>query len=210
VSGRYEGPPGSGGPVDDARWHEPPHPAFRPVRAAFVLVVVIVIGILLLPSATRSPKTPAATTGAPHSTTTLPSSTTTTTVPPTTTTVPAVAYSSIKVLVANGTNSAHGASTVRAWLGTKGFDVTPFPAYDTTVPESVDAIYVVNGGTTAMATEVAEALALTGSVVHAAGQTPPVSTTTGADVIVVLGTDLSNRANSNTLGVAPSSTTTTS
>jgi hypothetical protein len=98
---------------------------------------------------------------------------------------------------------------VRAWLGTKGFDVTPFPAYDTTTPESLDAIYVVNGGTTAMATEVAAALALGSSVIHPAGQTPPVSTTTGADVIVVLGNDLSGRANNNTLGGAASPTTTT-
>jgi hypothetical protein len=175
------------------------------VRAAFVLVIVIVLGIVLLPSATRGPRSVAT---APVSHHTTPPPTTTTTVPPTTTTLPVVPHQSIKVLVANGTNTAHGASQVRTWLGDHDFDASPFPPYDTTTPQTQDAIYYVNSGTAPMADEVAAALSLGASVVRPAGSTPPVSTTTGADVVVVLGNDLAGRAGAGTLGTPPAGSTT--
>ena len=158
------------------------------VRAAFVLIVVIVLGIFLLPSATRAPRpVSTATTSSHHQT---PPPTTTTTHPTTTTTLPEVAHQSIKVLVANGTTTAHGASEVRVWLGNHQFDSSAFPPYNTTTPQTSDAVYFVNSGTKTMADEVAASLALGPSVVQPAGSKPPVSTTTGADVVVVLGTDL--------------------
>lgn len=205
MTGRYEGPSGH----DDADVGAPVHPpsGTRVVRAAFVLAVVIVLGILLLPSATRGPRavsTPA-TTG--HHAITPP--TTTTTSPVTTTTLPVVPHQSIKVLVANGTSTAHGASEVRTWLGNHDFDTSPFPPYNTTTPETADAIYVVNGGTTPMAIEVADALTLGASVVQSAGSKPPVQTTAGADIVVVLGTDLATRADAGTLGKPPAASTTT-
>jgi hypothetical protein len=179
----------------------------RVVRAAFVLVVVIVLGIVLLPSATRGPRavTTASTT---HHTTGTTSPTTSTTHPTTTTTLPVVPHQSIKVLVANGTSTAHGASEVRVWLGNLKFDTSPFPPYDTTTPATQDAIYVVNSGTVPMADEVAAALTLGASVVQSAGAKPPVSTTAGADVVVVLGTDLATRADAGTLGKPPAASST--
>src|ERR1700722_562219 len=216
MAGRDEGPPGHVGPDSseagqretgdrDARASQPP--GTRVVRAAFVLIVVIVLGILLLPSATRAPRfiTTATTTGH-HQT---PPPTTSTTHPTTTTTLPAVAHPSIKVLVANGTTTAHGASEVRVWLGDHHFDTAAFPPYNTTTAQTSDAVYFVNSGSKTMADEVAAALSLGASVVQPAGSKPPVSTTTGADVVVVLGTDLATRADAGTLGQPPGAPTTT-
>jgi hypothetical protein len=184
-----------------------PAPGIRIFRAGFVLVVMVVIGILIIPSVTRVPKVPTTAATASRHSTAPPPTTSTTQKPVPTTTVPAIAHSSIAVLVANGTNTSDGAGEVRSWLGQKGFDVSAFPAYDTTTPETADAIYVVGNGTPAMAEEVAAALALGSSVVIPAGETPPVVTTTGADVVVVLGTDLASRASAGTLGKAPTSGT---
>ena len=207
MTGRYEGPPGGEDDVAvSARWHDGPPSGIRVFRAFLVIAVVVVLGVLLLPSAARAPKTSTAT---PVTRATSHRHSTTTTLPPTTTTTQAsVPASSIAVLVANGTDTAHGAGEVRTYLGGKGFKVSGFPAYDTTTPESADAVYAVGNGTAEMATEVARALALGTSVVRV-GAHPPVQTTTGADVVVVLGTDLATRADAGTLDKPPSSSTTT-
>ncbi len=205
MAGRYEGPPGH----DDVELGAPvgPPPGTRVVRAAFVLVVVIVLGIVLLDAATRGPR--AVSTSATTGHQVIPSPTTTTTHPATTTTLPVVPHQSIKVLVANGTSTAHGASEVRVWLGNHDFDTSAFPPYNTTTPETADAVYVVNGGTIPMANVVAAALTLGTSVIQPAGSKPPVPTTTGADIVVVLGTDLATRADAGTLGRPPAASTTT-
>jgi hypothetical protein len=64
-------------------------------------------------------------------------------------------------------------------------------------------VYVVGNGTRAMALEVAAALTLGPSVIVSTTATPPVSTSTGADVVVVLGNDLASRADAGTLGHPP-------
>ena len=208
MTGRYDAPTGPDGGTAN------PHgqtgaPGIRIVRAAFVLAVVIVLGIVLLPSATRGPRLP---TASPATHRSRPATTTTTTQPTTTTTLPSVPHSAIKVLVANGTTTPSGAKDVRAWLQNHGFDVAPFPPYDTTTLQSSDAVYVVGKGTRTMAVEVAAAVALGPSVIAGTGVSPPVPTSAGADVVVVLGADLASRANAGTLGEPPepSSTTTTS
>jgi hypothetical protein len=217
MAGRGEGPPGSLGPDTpdtpdtadtaerDGRIVQPS--GMRVVRAAFVLVVVIVIGIVLLPSATRSPRAVSTVTTSRHTQTSPP--TTTTTHPVIPTTLPAVAHQNIKVLVANGTTTANSAGEARVWLGNHKFDTSAFAAYNTTTPKTADAVYFVNSGTKTMADEVAAALTLGTSVVQPAGSTPPVATTTGADVVVVLGTDLATRADAGTLGQPPAASTTT-
>ncbi len=202
MTGRYEPPTGHDDePGATAHGQSGAPPGIRIVRAAFVLALVIVLGIVLLPSATRGPRVSAAPPAKKHISSPVP--TTSTTRPATTTTLPAVARSAIKVLVANGTTTAHGASEVRKWLGNLGFDSSAFPPYDTTVPQSDDAVYFVGKGTRTMALEVAEALTLGSSVIVAPGATPPVATTTGADVVVVLGNDLASRADAGTLGQPP-------
>jgi Ni,Fe-hydrogenase III small subunit len=208
MTGPTDRPPGHDDETPVAEPAQPGQPGMRVVRAAFVLVVMVVIGILVIPSATRGPKLPTTSTTASHHST-PPPPTTSTTRPTTTTTVPTVAHSSIVVLVANGTNTANGAGTVRSWLGARGFNITRFPAYDTTTPESADAVYVVGNGTPTMADEVAAALSLGPAVVVPVGETPPVPTTTGADIVVVLGTDLATRAGNGTLGKPPASNSTT-
>jgi len=208
MTGRYEGPPGhdEASPATED-FHDGPPAGTRYVRAAFVLALVIVLGILLLPSATRGPRLPTAAPAPSHHVTTT--TTTPTTQPSTTTTVPAVARSAISVLIANGTSTLHGASEVKTFLAGLGFATSAFPPYNTTTPQTSDAIYVVGKGTPEMADQVATALSLGSSVVQATGATPPVQTTTGADVVVVLGSDLATRADAGTLGTAPSATTTT-
>jgi hypothetical protein len=209
VTGPSDRPPGHD---DDTSVGEHAQPGqtqgTRVVRAAFVLVVMVVIGILVIPSATRAPKSPTSATAASHHST-PPPPTTSTTRPKTTPTVPTVPRAAIIVLVANGTNTADGAGTVRSWLGSHGFNISKFPAYDTTKPQSADAVYVVGNGTPTMADEVAAALALGAGVVAPVGQTPPVPTSTGADIVVVLGTDLATRAGNGTLGKPPTSGSTT-
>jgi LytR cell envelope-related transcriptional attenuator len=209
VTGPYDKTPGHDEVTVPVAQLDPEQlPGVRVVRAVFVLAVMIVLGVLILPAATRAPRLPVeAQTSPRHSS--VPPPTTSTTRPPTTTTVPAVAHSAIAVLVANGTDTAHGASEVRSWLGSHGFNVSAFPAYDTTQPQSSDAVYVVGNGTPTMADEVAAGLALGPSVVVPVGENPPVATTTGADVVVVLGTDLATRADAGTLGHAPSSSSST-
>ncbi|MFZ0664566.1 MAG: LytR C-terminal domain-containing protein [Acidimicrobiales bacterium] len=208
MTGGYEPPPAPdeeqpAGP----EWHDGPVSGTRIIRAIFVLAVLIVVGVLVLPSATRAPRLISSVPPTTHNTT-VPPPTTSTTKPVTTTTLPTILPKDIAVLVANGTGTAHGASDVRTYLGQKGFNIAAL-AYDTTTPETADAIYYVNSGTAAMADEVAQALSLTTSVVESSGSTPPVQTTTGADVIVVLGNDLATRANNGTLGSPPSTASTT-
>ncbi len=202
MTGRYEPPTGHDETSVTAHGQPGGPPGIRIFRAGLVLALMIVIGIILLPSATRGPRLPSPSAAAAHHSVSVP--TTSTTRPPTTTTtLPAVAYSSIKVLVANGTTTSHGASEVRTWLKDHGFDTSPFPAYDTTVPQTDDSIFIVGSGTRTMALEVARALTLGASVIAAGGATPPVSTSAGADVVVVLGNDLASRADAGTLGRPP-------
>lgn len=200
------------GPTDRPPVHEQEHvgqlglgpPQTRVFRAALLLVVLIVVAIVILPSSTRGPKLPAAVQPASHHSN-PPPPTTSTTKPVTTTTAAAIPHSGIAVLVANGTSTAHGASEVRTWLGTRGFAVSAFPPYNTTTPQSSDAVYVVGNGTVVMAKEVAAALTLTAAAVVPVGERPPVATTSGADVVVVLGTDLATRADAGRLGHPPTS-----
>ena len=165
------------------------------LETSALAIVVVVIGLVvaLTPSQAKpsGPRTHSLTTS---KTTGSTSRTTNATV------IGAVPHSSIKVIVANGTTTAHGSSEVRVWLTIHGFDTAPFPAYDTVAPESADAIYVVGAGTRAMAIEVAEAITLGSSVVEPVGAAPPVPTTLGADVVVVMGNDLATRADAGTLG----------
>jgi LytR cell envelope-related transcriptional attenuator len=203
------------GPTDRPPGHEEQassdagfgQPQTRVFRAALILAVLIVVAIVVLPSATRSPRAPSTVLPTSHHTS-APPPTTSTTEPVTTTTVPSIPHSRIAVLVANGTSTAHGASEVRSWLGTHGFAVSSFPPYNTTTPQSSDAVYVVGNGSAPMAEEVAAALSLTGSVVVPVGEKPPVATSSGADVVVVLGTDLASRADAGKLGQRPASSTT--
>ena len=150
------------------------------LRGWLLVAGVVVIGALLLPSATRASlgtttaATTATTAGPPSNgvsatppPSSTPSSTTTTATAPVT-----IAPSSIKVLVANGTNTSGAAAAVSSFLSGKGFStLTPIDAL-TVVHAS--QVYAVNGATTA-ARDVALALGLAESAIEPASHPVPVA-----------------------------------
>ncbi|SRR5579875_646252 len=162
----------------------PPGPALRHLA---VVAGAVVLGVLLLPSATRPPG-PAAPAGASVTTDTSAVAPPPTTAPATSTTSgPAPAL--IHVLVANGTTAPHGAATIANVLVGKGFGT--LQPIDATTHVSASAVYAV-GGDLAAAQAVAAALALPATSVVATGR-PPVSSWSGATVVVIVGPDLVNR-----------------
>ena len=176
-------------------------------RGWALVVLAVVVGALLMPSATRTSAsatgtavaagTPSGGAGATTSTTAAPGTTTTTAHRATTTTTfaPTVSPSSIKVLVANGTNTNGAAASVSAFLSGKGF-VTGKPANALTTV-SATQVYAVNGAV-ADAQEVAQALGLGSSSVEPTSMPAPVSSTGGANVVVIVGPDVLSRSSTST------------
>ena len=158
------------------------------VRAVVLVGAAVVVGALLMPSATRPSLGVAATSSKVSVSTTAPAPATTT-VP--STVVPQIPVSSIKVLVANGTNTSGAAGTVSSLLSGKGFGtLSPVDALTTVSQSQVYAI----GGDTAAAEEVASALGLGASSIEPTSTPVPVSSTGGATVVVVVGPDLASHA----------------
>ena len=170
------------------------------VRGWALVVLVVILGALLMPSATRAALTqvvePAATASSEtgSSTTLVP----TTTAPTSTTTVAAdIPASSIRVLVANGTNTNGAASSVGAYLTGKGFVVMKAVNALTTVQAT--QVYPINNAVTA-AGEVAAALGLSASSVEPNSTPVPVASSAGATVVVIVGPDILSRATSTSAG----------
>jgi hypothetical protein len=203
------GPPGAGNAGADPlrRPVEPvPHDPWEPpersglVRGVVLVVLAIVLGILLLPSATRAPLQVVAsrsstTVPTPSSATTHPSASSTT---PTTT---APAASEIHVLVANATNVNGVAGAITSFLGGKGFQT--LTAVNALTTLTAWQLYVTSAGSASDAAVVAKALGLSASTIQSASSAAPVSSTGAASVVVVAGQDLASR-------FAPSSSTTAS
>ena len=162
----------------------------RIVRGLLLVVAAVVVGAILMPSGTRPPLR--ATTAA----VTTPTTSSPTTVPPKgrsapTTTPPPTSPAAIHVLVANGTNTNGAATAVSSFLAGKGFaTLTPVDALTVV---STSQIYAV-AGATADAQAVASALGLSASSIEPAGMPVPVSSTTGANVVVVVGPNLQSRS----------------
>ena len=164
------------------------------VRGWVLVIVAVAIGAALMPSATRANLTASSsnvpTTTAPPAST---SSTTTTLAPVhgVTTTTARPDLSTIRVLVANGTNANGAAAAVSSFLSGKGYStLTPVDAL-TTVSSS--QVYAVNGAT-ADAALVAASLSLPSSSVEPATQPVPVASTGGANVVVIVGPNLTSRS----------------
>jgi LytR cell envelope-related transcriptional attenuator len=171
---------------------EPPDRARAGLGVAIVIVAVV-LGVLLLPSATRAPLAASASTSA---TTTIPttggsahghhhSSTTTTS-----TTVPA---SAIHVLVANATLTNGVAGAVTTFLASKGF--ATLTATNALLKATASEIFTVGGTTAAEVHAVAVALNLPATAIEPAATAAPVTSTTGANVVVIVGPDLATRFN---------------
>lgn len=189
-------PPAGTGP-DEQPPGEPPDRARTGLGVAIV-VVAVVIGVLLLPSATRAPLAAVAST-ATTTTTTVPSSpgtnhgqhsssATSTTIPPAT----------VHVLVANATTTNGVAGDVTSFLASKGFGT--LTATNALVKVNASQVFTV-GGATADVQAVAAALNLPASSIEPAASSAPVSSTAGANVVVIVGPDLAAR-------YGPGSTTT--
>jgi hypothetical protein len=165
-----------------------------------IVVLAVVIGALVMPSATRAPLAVVTTRvaagtprGSSSTTTSLParSSTTTTTTP---------AHAGIHVLVANATSVNGVAGSVTTFLGGKGF--ATLTAANALVKLTASQIYFTASGSAAAADEVASALSLASTTVKPASAVAPVASAAGASVVVIAGADLAAR-------FAPASTTTT-
>ena len=166
-------------------------------RGLALVLGAVILGAILLPSGTRPPLSAAATAAATTTTTaaTAPPSTPANNTPAsstTTTTAPVnVSPSSIKVLVANGTNTNGAAAAVASFLNGKGFGtLSPIDALTTVSASQVYAI----GGATGAAHQVATALGLSASSVEPTGMPVPVASTGSATVVVIVGPDLTSRA----------------
>lgn len=172
------------------------------LRGWALVAVVAVVGALVLPSATRpglgtaspasadvSPTLPSSTGQSPN----VPVVSPDTTNPTTTTTAPLpnIAPSTIRVLVANATNTNGAASSVSSRLAGKGFStLTPVNALTVV---SASQVYAIGSANVAAAREVAAALGLPASSVEPASQPVPVASAGTATVVVVVGPDLTSR-----------------
>lgn len=193
-------PPGNGNGSDGHPAGASAEPPDRPHsgRGLAIVIVAVVIGVLLLPSATRAPL--AASAVSSGTTTTLAggktppshssSTTTSTTVPP----------ASIHVLVANATLVNGVAGTVTTFLTSKGFGT--LTATNALLKVTASEIFTV-GGATADVQAVAAALGLPASSIEPAAAAAPVASTTGANVVVIVGPDLAARFTPGATTTAP-------
>lgn len=170
-------------------------------RALVLLVVAVVVGVLCLQVGGRPPATPAPVVSS--------SATTTTTVPhrTTTTTTAPRPNPAVKVLVANGGSVNGAAAYFTSKLKADGWTtLTP----TNVTPVSASGVYYATGQQ-ASAGSVASDVGLSASAVHPVATGPTVPGATGADVILVVGPDLSSQVSSgSTSGSSTGSTTTTS
>lgn len=123
----------------------------------------------------------------PHFKSTAVASTTTSTTHPPSTTTSTIPHASVKVLVANGTQEPNAAGHFTQQLQQQGWSVgTPQNA---TSAASATTIYYAAGQQQA-ATLIASELGVPSTSVQALTAATPVPSTTGLDVVVVIGPDL--------------------
>lgn len=175
-------------------------------RAVILVVAAFIVGVILVNVGSRPSVVTAGGTTAPTTTTTPGSPTTapTTTSPPTTTahrttttrprasttTTSTVPRSSVHVLVANGTTVANQATNYSQALSSQGWNT--LPPVDTTQQVAASAVYYA-AGQQAAAESVAAAIGLRSTAVQPLTTSVPVGSTTGADVVVVVGPDLAGK-----------------
>lgn len=156
------------------------------------MVVAIVVGILLLRATTGTPANGSAATATTTTTTAAGQgtghggTTTTTTAPP---------NKNVKVLVANGSSTTGAAGFFTSKLTADGWGTLTATDASTTVNAS--AVYYASGQQSPAETIAAE-LGLKPSVVQPLTTSVPVPDTTGADVVVVVGPDLSSQVTTTT------------
>jgi hypothetical protein len=162
------------------------------LRGAALLGVALVIGIVLLRTA------PSESTTTVHSpsttrTTARPAISGLTTPAPTTTAAPR-SPSQVSVLVANGTNVNGAAGRIKSQLLQDGYN-TVGTSNATTSSATTTAVYFVPGYQ-AEAALLAGALGLQPSAAQAMPSPSPVTDTKGANIVVVVGSDLASQISS--------------
>jgi len=124
----------------------------------------------------------------PHFKSTAAPSTTTTTHPVAAATTSTVAHASVKVVVANGTQMANTAAHFTQQLQLQGWNVGS-PQNSTSSTTTTTAIYYAPNKQPAAAL-IASEIGAPATAVQPLGASPPVASTTGVDVVVVIGADL--------------------
>jgi hypothetical protein len=159
------------------------------LRGAGLLAIAVILGIILLRSGGGDPyATALKAAGSPSPEITVPRPTATTI------TVPVRQPAQIKVLPANGTNTAGAGTAIFTRLKQAQYDV--LAATNTTNQGSATTSNVYfNPNFDREARVVAQLLGLPDSAVLPMPTPPPVSDTRGADIIVVVGPDLAKEAN---------------
>jgi hypothetical protein len=154
------------------------------LRGAGLLAIAVILGIILLRNGGGDPYSAAVRTAA-----TLPPEVTVPRSTATTITVPVRTPENIKVLPANGTNTAGAGTLIFNRLKQAQYNV--LAATNTTTQGSATTSNVYyNPGFEREARVVAQLLGLPDSAVLPMPTPPPVSDTRGADIIVVVGSDL--------------------
>jgi hypothetical protein len=123
----------------------------------------------------------------PHFKSTAAPSTTTTTHPVAAATTSTVAHASVKVVVANGTQMANTAAHFTQQLQLQGWNVGS--PQNSTSSATTTAIYYAPNKQPAAAL-IASEIGAPATAVQPLGASPPVASTTGVDVVVVIGADL--------------------
>lgn len=176
----------------------PPERPFSVARAAALLVLAVALGVYLLSLGTPGPRKLAAAraTSATSPTrpakTSPPTTTTPTTAPPTTSSSGGTAPSgAVKVLVANASQTNGVAAYYSGKLSSAGWGtLTPVTA-STAKPTS--SVYFATGEQGAAQAIAASLGVPSGAVQAMSASVVPVASTTGADVVVVVGNDLASK-----------------
>lgn len=155
-------------------------------RAVVLIAVAVALGVYLLGVASRPPVQPTAQV--------TPATTTTSTTAPghhQTTTTTTVARGTVTVLVANGTSTPGVAGAYTSELQGDGWNTQR--ATNTTSPVSSSAVYY-GPGEQAAANDIASTVGVASSAVQPLTTSAPVASTSGVDVLVVVGPDLAANA----------------
>lgn len=182
--------------------HHHDHEPVISLRGVLLVGSAVLLGALLLPAATRtSVRSAASTSGRPAVAAPRTSTEGTGSTPtpaggsggPGTSTAPAgPTPSSVHVLVANGSTVNGLAASVSSGLTAKGYVLLPPVVALTTLPST--EVWTLTPTGNAAAAEVLAALGLPASaVVGPQGGPPPVSSGSGADLVVVAGPDVASR-----------------
>lgn len=173
----------------------------QPFRALLVVVIGVAVAVLVLARTNNSPASVSAshnntTVSAPLTTTTTSPAATTTTTVPTTTTSTTLAPSSVTVLVLNGWTTYHAALYFQHQLAAKGYDTrAPNNALSSTNHSS--QVFYTSPAYRANALAIAAALSLPSTAVVAPtaanDAAVPAADLSGADIILLVGGDISGR-----------------